>query len=255
MQSRFIQIKYRSNILIIPKLFICWVLVSASWTVPLGALLPFTIRVCSFCSDGFVHHDVRLSCLSRCLFERLFISLWSTTAKTKNGLLDANKSACLRFLVLRTKTKKMVNRFRLSWCWMFQFISRPLDGATSVWIIVECLQRSAESYFRHSFLFILRWRKRNVLKPEDAGLVHVCLNIITSTFQLLRCPPDGVVVHSRHLGKKHIVRFLDGSDSKQVDEFYSSDSELQSFSEFTRFTFYIRWTHRHQTHRLDLVWL
>lgn len=122
----------------------------------------------------------------------------------------------------------MVNWFRLCRCFpvgMFLFISRPLHwiqptAGTSVSIAKPDVKWSAFAVVlsRTSGMnFSWIWEEsltdeklvRNVLKPEDAGLVFLCLNVIMSTFQPLRRPPEPsskqaaggftAVLHSRHL--------------------------------------------------------
>lgn len=121
MQSRFIPIEYCSNILIVPELcFGFWCLCELA--VLLAALLPFCfLRVML---------DLWMSVASP-LWTVLFIRLWSTTAETKKGLLDANKSACLRFPVLRTQnTKRWCTGFGLLVFYLWECFYSFLDCFT-----------------------------------------------------------------------------------------------------------------------------
>lgn len=216
MQSRFIQIKYCSNILIIP--FIRWVFgVSA---VLLAALLPFTIhRRMLFCFLDVLLDSWITMLLALLLWTVLFISLWSTTAETKNGLLDANKSACLRFLVLRTKTIRWWTGlgFVVLWECFYSFLHRFIGFSPPVWLQsllqMWCGVPLTEHWVVHQVLIPLSSESltekkpvgvTNGKKPEDAGLVYLCLNIITATFQQLRRPPAWCIQDTWELQERRV---------------------------------------------------
>lgn len=133
-------------------------------------------------------------CLALPLWTVLFISLWSTTAETKNGLLDANRSACLRFLVLRTKTQGDGELVQACGNVFINILTASLDsatGATSVSIAKPDVTWSAfnaalsrtsgihSSLLRDESLTEKKRRSRHdVLKPHGAGLVYLCVLIL-----------------------------------------------------------------------------
>lgn len=170
--------------------------------------------------------------VSCCLWTVLFISLWSTTAETKNGLLDANKSACLRFLVLKTKKQKVVNWFRLFLgvflCECFYFSTASLDsdrrstqrGDFSLYCTTDVLWSAFDR--RTSGILILTWKiekkpcSHQTIWNHKMLVRSICVLILLRRHSSRRLSDDAhslselpvsvnellraVVVHSRRLG-------------------------------------------------------
>lgn len=137
--------------------------------------------------------DVGLSCLSRCIPERfLFISLWSTTAETKNGLLDANKAPASGFCFYGLKNSKMESFFGL--CAPVGRFSLFLDHFTGfrqtlrllVSIRIKKEMWSAfRSHIRRSFLF---GEGEDPRSDTRRSWFCFCLKTTRLTFQLLGHP-------------------------------------------------------------------
>lgn len=135
MQSRFIQIKYCSNILIIPELlYVVFFRRLASLAVLLAALLPFRVcgRMFCFCRVLLDLWVTILACLVYCVaslngFIYKFVIHYSWNQKRPSRCKQIRLPQVSGFK--DHEKQKMVNWFRRSWCFpvgMFLLISRPL---------------------------------------------------------------------------------------------------------------------------------